>query len=95
MAGPYNAGTEVFHAVYDPRGGTVFTAVNHMIWGPQVQKSSDLGESWVSAAQSPMFAGESGRTVSQLWQSTEATAAAAVGPTSPATSRPGSASFWA
>ena len=68
LAGPYDAGTEVFHAVYDPRGpGTIFTAVNHMIWGPQVHKSSDLGESWVPAAKSPMFTDESGRTVTQLW----------------------------
>ena len=68
LAGPYSAGAEVFHAVYDPRGpGTVFTAVNHMIWGPQVQISNDLGESWVSAAQSPRFTDESDRTVSQLW----------------------------
>lgn len=68
LAGPYSAGAEVFHAVYDPRGpGTVFTAVNHLIWGPQVQISNDLGESWASPAQSPKFTDESGRTVSQLW----------------------------
>ena len=68
LTGPYSAGSEVFHAVYDPRGpGTIFTAVNNMIWGPQVQISHDLGESWVSSAQSPKFTDDSGRTVSQLW----------------------------
>ena len=68
LSGPYSAGTEVFHAVYDPRGpGTVLTAVNHMIWGSQIHFTNDLGESWISSAQSPKFADESGRTVSQLW----------------------------
>ena len=44
VSGPHSPGSEVFHLSYDHReGGTVFAAVNHMIWGPTVQRSHDLG----------------------------------------------------
>ena len=33
LAGPYGAGSEVFHFVYDPRdGGRALAAVNQMVW---------------------------------------------------------------
>ena len=68
LAGPYCAGSEVFHAVYDSReGGRVFVAVNQMVWGPEVQFSLDLGGSWSTAKEQPHFSGDDGRTVSRLW----------------------------
>lgn len=45
----------------------MLTAVNHMIWGPQIHFTNDLGKSWGSSGQFPKFADESGRTASQLW----------------------------
>ena len=61
LSGPHCAGSEVFHVAYDQReSGTVFAAVNHMVWGPEVQFSSNLGASWVTAKKATRFLG-SGR----------------------------------
>ena len=44
VSGLHSLGSEGFHLTYNHReGGTVFAAVNHMIWGPTVQRSHDLG----------------------------------------------------
>lgn len=68
MAGPYCAGSEVFHMVYDQReGGRVFAASNSMIWGPEFQFSDNLGQSWASAETQPKFSGDGGPTVKNLW----------------------------
>jgi len=68
LAGPYCAGSEVFHAVYDPReGGSVFVAANQTVWGSEVQFSHDLGGSWSTANEQPHFSGDDGRTVNRLW----------------------------
>ena len=53
VSGPYHAGSEVFHVTYDPRVGTVIAAVNNFIWGPDVQRSADLGEGWSSSTEPP------------------------------------------
>ena len=66
--GPYFPGSEVFHLVYDQRdGGSVFGAVNHVVWGPQIQLSRDLGGTWQEPNEQPRFAGSEGRTVERLW----------------------------
>ena len=53
---------------YDPRdGGTVFAAVNQMIWGADVQRSHDLGENWVSPTEPPRFVSEQGVAIKNLW----------------------------
>ena len=68
LSGPHCAGSEVFHVAYDQReSGTVFAAVNHMVWGPEVQFSSNLGASWATAKKQPGFSGQEGRTVKRLW----------------------------
>ena len=68
LAGPYSAGSEVFHFVYDPRvGGRVVAAVDQMVWGPEVQFSDDLGGAWSSGQEQPRFSGDSGQTVDRLW----------------------------
>ena len=54
VSGPYSPGSEVFHLTYDDRErGTVFAAVNQMIWGPTVQRSHDLGTTWLSPQEPP------------------------------------------
>ena len=59
VSGPHSAGADVFHLSYDGRGrGTLFAAVNHMVWGPQIQYSHDLGQSWVSPKEPPRLAGD-------------------------------------
>ena len=68
MAGPYCAGSEVFHMVYDHReGGRVIAASNSLVWGPEIQFSDDLGRTWSSAETQPKFSGDGGPTIKNLW----------------------------
>src|SRR5581483_4827372 len=49
--GPLLAGWGVFHAVVDPRDGTIHAATNHLVYGPAVQRSSDGGSTWKRSQQ--------------------------------------------
>jgi photosystem II stability/assembly factor-like uncharacterized protein len=51
VAGPYLPGWDVFHAVRDPRDGTVYAATNSWVYGGSVHRSTDLGENWERAEQ--------------------------------------------
>ena len=68
VSGPHHTGREVFHLTYDPRhGGTVYAAVNQLIWGPRLQRSHDLGQTWLSPDEPPRFTSQAATTVQQLW----------------------------
>ena len=68
VSGPHSPGSEVFHLSYDHReGGTVFAAVNHMIWGPTVQRSRDLGTTWLSPQEPSRFTSGAAETIDQVW----------------------------
>ncbi|PKB79712.1 MAG: hypothetical protein BZY88_11675 [SAR202 cluster bacterium Io17-Chloro-G9] len=72
ITGPHHAGSDIFHMAYDGRGsgsdsGGIFAAENHIVWGPQVQISHDLGQSWRSASRQPRFSGEDTATVDRIW----------------------------
>jgi photosystem II stability/assembly factor-like uncharacterized protein len=68
VSGPHNPGCDVFHLAYDHRnGGAIFSAANHMIWGPQLEYSQDLGKTWHSAKEQPRFSGHNDLTVKRLW----------------------------
>ena len=68
VSGPHHSGGEVFHLAYDHRnGGTIHAAVNYMIWGPQIESSHDLGQTWTQPKEQPRFSGEDGATVNRLW----------------------------
>ena len=44
VSDPLHAGSDVFHMAYDGReGGTVFAAINSPVWGPEIQRSHNLG----------------------------------------------------
>lgn len=48
VSGIHFPGSDIFHMAYDPReGGQVYVAANHMIFGPEVHHSRDLGETWI------------------------------------------------
>jgi hypothetical protein len=66
-SGPWFEGKEVFHMAYDRRNGTVLVCVNNMHWGPSVERSSDLGESWMKGKSPPKFPKGSGLSVSKVW----------------------------
>lgn len=67
LSGPYSPGNDVFHLTYDPRSGRTFAAVNHMVWGPQLEYSPDLGSAWNQPGEQPRFSGDGGPTVQRLW----------------------------
>ena len=74
LSGPFNPGTDVFHLVYDARcGGVIYSASNSMWFGPQVEYSRDLGNTWEQAREQPRFVGKpeyaehDGPTVSRVW----------------------------
>ena len=53
---------------YDDReGGTVFAAINSPIWGPEVQRSDDLGATWQKSRVNPAFPKDRGESVEQVW----------------------------
>lgn len=61
VQGPFSAGGDVFHLTYDPRhGGRILSATNYMMWGPQIEFSDDLGQTWQQAEGPPRFSGEAG-----------------------------------
>lgn len=44
--GPLLDGWGVYHAMVDSRDGTLYAAANHLVYGPTVQRSSNLGQNW-------------------------------------------------
>jgi hypothetical protein len=67
VSGPHAQGGEVFHMAYDHRNGSMFAAVNYFIWGPQLQISHDLGQTWSDPVKQPRFTGQGGQTVKRIW----------------------------
>ena len=59
-------GSDVFHMAYDSRDGSVFAAINNLIFGPDVQRSPDLGKTWEIPTRGPRFS-SGDRTLSRVW----------------------------
>ena len=58
----------MYHLSYDPRnGGTVFSAVNQIVWGPTVQRSHNFGDTWLSPEDPPRFTSGAADRVDQVW----------------------------
>src|SRR5712691_2317331 len=49
VEGPLLPGWSVFHAIVDPRDGTLYAATNNFTYGATVHRSSDLGKTWERA----------------------------------------------
>jgi BNR/Asp-box repeat len=47
--GPLLPGWSIYHAIADPRDGTLFAASNHFVYGATVHRSSDRGRTWERA----------------------------------------------
>ncbi len=63
---PYFPGWGIHHMKYDERSGTVFVALNHAVYGSNIQRSVDLGHTW-EMAEGPHFAEGDERTVARVW----------------------------
>ncbi len=68
VSGPLHAGSDIFHMAYDDREvGTLFAAINSPIWGPEIQRSHDLGSTWRKAERNPQFAETHSDSVEKVW----------------------------
>ena len=68
VSGPHHAGNDIYHIAYDEReSGTLFAGINDPIWGPEIQRSHDLGATWLKAAQNPRFAEVRSDSVNRIW----------------------------
>ena len=55
FSGPFLPGSEIYHAIIDPRTGTLFALVNDPWFGNRVQYSKDMGATWQDSKKSPAF----------------------------------------
>ena len=66
IEGPLLDGWGVFHAVVDPRGGALFAAANHLVYGPTVRRSTDGGKTWKRSRKLGLPE-DSGLTLNAAW----------------------------
>jgi photosystem II stability/assembly factor-like uncharacterized protein len=59
-------GWGVFHATQDPRNGTVYAATNHLVYGPTVQRSTNVVGTWTRSTKIGLPE-ESGLTLNATW----------------------------
>ena len=68
MRGPYFKGWEVGYLQADPRhGNRLWAAVGSYVYGPNLQVSDDLGETWKQIEAGPAYEGDSGRKLNRIW----------------------------
>jgi hypothetical protein len=66
VEGPLLEGWGVYHAIVDPRTGTIYAAANHYTYGPTVQRSTDGGKTWKRSKRATLPE-ESGLAVNAWW----------------------------
>ena len=64
--GPLLDGWGIYHAMIDPRDGTLYAATNHRVYGATVQRSTDHGRTWRRSRQIGLPE-ESGLTLGAVW----------------------------
>ena len=70
LSGPHFAGWGVNYLALDQRQGqpgTLFAALNHDVYGANIHRSPDLGQTW-QMADGPAFPKDDGRTVKRIWR---------------------------
>ena len=66
VEGPQWAPAPIHHAMYDPRDGSMYAAVNQTWGGSRIEHSRDMGKTWTTSS-NPKFPEGSDRTFSQTW----------------------------
>src|SRR5689334_2821673 len=64
FSGPYLVGTELYHAIDDPRDQTIWAATDHSVWGANLHTSSDFGETWTTLENAPHYRD---RALNAIW----------------------------
>ena len=65
--GPFFAGWEVNHLAPDLRTGRVWAALNHVVWGHDLQVSSNRGKTWRKSSAGLGFAAKRGLSIGRVW----------------------------
>lgn len=60
ISAPQLAGREVYHAISDPRDGSLWAATDHAVWGAHIHRSTDGGENWETLESAPHHADDRG-----------------------------------
>ena len=66
LEGPQLPGWSIFHAVVDPRDGTIYAASNNEVFGATVHRSHDRGKSWARTEELGLPE-ESGLKLEKTW----------------------------
>jgi photosystem II stability/assembly factor-like uncharacterized protein len=65
IEGPHMEGREVYHAIRDPRTGTLWAATDHKVWGAHVHRSDDDGRTWNVLDAAPHYTDD--RALRAIW----------------------------
>src|SRR3954470_22727528 len=66
LRGPYCEGWPVYHAIYDPKSGSIFAAAASEWHGSAVWRSTDLGETWEHSSEGIQYDETGERKVSKV-----------------------------
>src|SRR6201987_1608288 len=66
LRGPYCEGWPVYHAIYDPKTGSIYAAAASEWHGSSIWRSGDLGETWDQSSEGLTFGDEDGRKISKV-----------------------------
>ena len=66
LEGPLLTGWSVFHAVVDPRDGTIHAATNNEVYGATTHRSTDRGQTWTRAEELGLPE-DTGLTLEKTW----------------------------
>jgi hypothetical protein len=67
MDGPFQAGKEINHAIYDQRTERTYATSNDAWFGSELVWSGDLGKTWQAAERGPSFPENSGLKLERIW----------------------------
>lgn len=69
VEGPLLDGWEVNDLAVDTRGASpvLWAAVGHFVYGPSIQKSTDLGKTWTMIEHGPKYAEDAPGTMEKIW----------------------------
>jgi photosystem II stability/assembly factor-like uncharacterized protein len=66
LRGPFCEGWPVYHAIYDPGSGSIYTAAASEWLGSSVWRSPDLGETWTQSSEGLDYGEDDPRKVSKV-----------------------------
>lgn len=66
VSGPAFPGWSLMHVQHDSRSGSLYAALDHMVYGSNIHRSMDLGKTW-DMVDAPTFPSSDDRVVERIW----------------------------